>query len=518
VSTEQLLNGRARAALATTRARRGDHARRRARPGAAAIASCLTGLLLLVVACVASATPPIETWQTTEGAKVLFSPAPDLPMVDVRVVFDAGSARDGGQPGLAALTGAMLDQGAGDLDANSIAERIESVGAKLSTGAGRDMATVSLRSLTDPKALEPAVETLLRVLGEPTFDAGELERVRRNTLTALRLAEQDPGSVASKAFYRAVFGEHPYASDPSGTPESVSAVEADDLRAFHQRYYTAPNATIAIVGALSRPQAETLAGRISATLPAGEAPPPLPQVPDLSGASEARIAFPSSQTHILAGQPGMSRGDPDYFPLYVGNHILGGGGLVSLLMDEVREERGLSYSVYSYFAPMARPGPFTLGLQTKNDQADQALSVLLDTLERFVTDGPTADELESAKKNLTGGFPLRIASNAKVVQYLAVIGFYDLPLDYLERFTDRVDAVTSEQIRDAFRRRVQPERLAVVMVGGGEPGSEDPGAPNEPSGKDAAPALAPPVPAMGGEQPPPAPLQAPTIGRGGGQD
>ena len=494
------------------RVRRAGHAAARCAKNRTTLVTRLAGLLLVAVASVAGATPTIATWQTTEGAKVLFSPAPDLPMVDVQVVFDAGSARDGVQPGLAALTGAMLDQGAGDLDADAIAERIESVGAELSAGAGRDMVTISLRSLTDPKALEPAVDTLLRVLGEPTFDTGELERVRRNTLTALRLAEQDPGSVASKAFYRAVFGDHPYASDPSGTPESVSSIQADDLRTFHQRYYTAPNATIAIVGALTRGEAEGLAGRISAVLPAGEAPAPLPPVPALPGASEARIAFPSSQTHILAGHPGMSRGDPDYFALYVGNHILGGSGLVSLLMDEVREARGLSYSVYSYFAPMARSGPFTLGLQTKNDQADQALSVLLDTLRRFVTDGPTAEELDAAKKNLTGGFPLRIASNANVVQYLAVIGFYDLPLDYLERFTERVEAVSAEQIRDAFRRRVHPERLAVVMVGGGDPSSESAGAA---AASSTSPALAPPPPAANGQAPPPAPLQAPTIGRGG---
>jgi zinc protease len=179
-----------------------------------------------------------------------------------------------------------------------------------------------------------------------------------------------------------------------------------------------------------------------------------------------QIDFPSSQTHLYAGQPGMSRGDPDYFPLYVGNHILGGSGLVSILMHEVREKRGLSYSVYSYFAPMAERGPMILGLQTKNTQADEARGVLLDTLQRFVDQGPTDDELEAAVKNITGGFPLRIASNSNIVQYLAMIGFYDLPLDYLDQFTGRVSAVTKEQIRDAYQRRVHPDRLAVVLVGG----------------------------------------------------
>jgi zinc protease len=180
-----------------------------------------------------------------------------------------------------------------------------------------------------------------------------------------------------------------------------------------------------------------------------------------------RIDFPSSQTHVYLGQPGMRRGDPDYFPLYVGNHILGGSGLVSLLMHEVREKRGLSYSTYSYFAPMAVRGPMIMGLQTKNDQAEEARGVLLDTLQRFIDEGPTDDELDAALKNITGGFPLRIDSNSDVVSYLSVIGFYDLPLDYLDRFTDRVSSVTKEQIRDAYRRRVHPQRLAMVLVGGG---------------------------------------------------
>jgi zinc protease len=173
----------------------------------------------------------------------------------------------------------------------------------------------------------------------------------------------------------------------------------------------------------------------------------------------------------------MYRGDPDYFALYLGNHILGGSGLVSLLMEEVREKRGLSYSVFSYFVPMARKGPLLMGLQTQNAQAGVAQEVLLQTLERFIDEGPTQAQLEAAVKNLTGGFPLRIAGNSSIVNYLSVIGFYDLPLDYLDRFPDRIRAVTAEQIRDAFQRRVDPARLAVVAVGappesGSEPGSE----------------------------------------------
>ena len=435
------------------------------RSGLGPLARIALGGVGLLLTAAAVAAPQIQSWQTSNGARVLFVAAPDLPMVDVRVVFDAGSARDGDKSGLASMTADMLTEGAGGLSADEIAERVESVGAEIGTGAERDMAWASMRSLTDPAAMNTAADTLTKVLSAPAFDPGELARVRENRLIALRLAEQDPGTVGQKALYKAVFGDHPYASDSSGTAETVAALTQDDLVQFHGRYYTAPNATVAIVGDLDRPEAWQLAERVSRDLPEGPAAPDLPPVSDLDHAIAEQIAFPSSQSHVFMGQPGMARGDRDYFPLYVGNHILGGSGLVSLLMEEVREKRGLSYSTYSYFLPMAQRGPLLMGLQTKNEQRDEAQAVMTDTLNRFIEQGPTEDELEAAIKNITGGFPLRIASNAKVVQYLAMIGFYDLPLDYLDTFNERVSTVTREQIRDAFQRRVHPQRLAVVTVG-----------------------------------------------------
>ena len=166
------------------------------------------------------------------------------------------------------------------------------------------------------------------------------------------------------------------------------------------------------------------------------------------------------------GAPGMRRGDPDYFPLYVGNHVLGGGGLVSRLHEEVREQRGLSYSVNSYFSPMEQNGPYLLSLQTRNDQVDEALAVMRETLEEFVDKGPTEKELIASKKNITGGFPLRIESNSKILDYITMIGFYDLPLDYLETFNASVMAVTREQIVDAYQRRVSPDTMVTIIVGG----------------------------------------------------
>jgi len=427
------------------------------------------GLLALLWASPLWAGPKIQTWSTANGARVLYVEAPELPMVDVRVVLDAAASRES-KPGVASLTNSMLTQGAfveggGEWNADQIAERMESVGAELGSGSLRDMTWVSVRTLTREPALGTALETLATVLGNPSFPAADLERLRKSTLVALRRSEQKPRSVAKQAFYRAVFGDHPYAGDPLGTKESVEALTREDLLQHYRRHYVAKNAVVALVGAVSREQAGRIAEQVTAGLAAGEPAPTLPPVADPQAQQLQRLDFPSSQSHLLIGQPGMSRKDPDYFALYVGNHILGGNGLVSILSDEVREKRGLSYSVYSYFMPMRERGPFIMGLQTKNSQAEQAREVLLQTLERFMQQGPSAEELTASKQNITGGFPLRISSNGKIVEYLAVIGFYDLPLDYLERFNERVEAVTAEQIRDAFARRMHPEKFVTIVVG-----------------------------------------------------
>jgi zinc protease len=189
-------------------------------------------------------------------------------------------------------------------------------------------------------------------------------------------------------------------------------------------------------------------------------------VSELADAQLIQQTYPSTQTTILMGQPGISRDDPDYFPLYVGNHILGGSGLVSQLSDELREKRGLTYGVYSYFRPMQQLGPYQFALQTRNEKAQEALQVLRDTLTAFIEKGPTEADLASAKQNITGGFALRVDSNSKIADYLAMIGFYDLPLDYLDSFNDKVNAVTVAQIKDAFERRVNADKMLTVLVGG----------------------------------------------------
>lgn len=426
-------------------------------------------LLVLLLGCWAlgavAASPKIESWITSKGARVMFVHSGGLPMLDVRVVFDAGSARDGETPGLAVFTNAMLTQGAGHWDANQLAQRLDSRGIQLGAGALRDMAWVSVRTLSEPPIRKVAVATLAKILSSPRFDAAAIDRVRQQMLVGLRQAEQSPAEVASRRFYRTLYGDHPYAHAPDGSAGSLQTINASLLHVFLRKYYVAANAVIAIVGDVDRKQAEQIAERITAGLQRGRHAPPLPQPQPVPG-GELRQRFPSSQTHILLGELGVARGDPDWFPLYVGNHILGGSGLVSILGEQVRNKRGLAYSVGSSFIPMRVAGPFLITAQTRNAKAGETLRVLQHTLAHFVLQGPTRQQLERAKRNIIGSFPLAVADNADIVNYISMIGFYGLPTDWLDTFTRKVAKVSLQQVRDAFARHVTPAHEIAVVVGG----------------------------------------------------
>ena len=430
-------------------------------------------VLLLCFAGPVLAGPKIQTWETSGGTPVYFVEAHELPMVDIQITFDAGSARDPESlHGLSAITSSLLAEGAAGLSADQISFEFEGLGANFGANAGYDSASVSLRSLSDKKKLGSAVKTLLKVLSKPDFPAQAIERQRKRFLIGIQQKKQSPSAVAREAFYSAVYGEHPYAHPQSGSEESISVIKREDIVSFYQSYYVRGNAVIAIVGDLKRRQAKKLAEKIGRAVRKGKAAPSLPQVSMLEKKQLLNIEHPSTQTHILLGQPGLTRGDADYFPLYVGNHILGGSGLVSMLFKEVREKRALSYSAYSYFSPMRKKGPFIAGLSTRADQANAALKVLQDTIESFVEKGPSEAALQAAKKNITGGFPLRIDSNSNILGYVAVIGFYKLPLDYLDTFTSKIEAVSVDDIREAMSRRLQTDSFATVMVGPGAQNSE----------------------------------------------
>lgn len=406
----------------------------------------------------------IQSWTTPGGTKVFFVESRALPIVDVQVDFRAaGTEAPVGKAGLAGLTRSLLDAGAGTLDEDAIANRIADLGTQIGGGADMDRASLSLRSLSNPAERDGAVALLATLIQQPTFPAAAVEREKARSIASLKEADTQPDAILSRRFAAAVYPDHAYGRLP--TVETVSAITRDDLTDFHKRHYTSGRAVVSIVGDVSRPEAEAIATRLTGALPAGEAPVQTVNT-TLPERQTIRVPNPSAQAHVAIGQPGIRRGDPDFFPLVVGNYILGGGGFVSRLTREVREKRGYAYSVYSYFAPQRDVGPFQIGLQTKGSQADDALRVVASTLDEFLAKGPTEAELQAAKDNLINGFALRLDSNRKMLEQVAVIGSYGLSLDYLDTYRDKVKAVTVQQIRDAFKRHVSPDHLVTVVVGG----------------------------------------------------
>lgn len=417
---------------------------------------------------------PIQHWTEPNGAKVYLVESPVIPMVDVQIDFDAGTRRDpAGQSGLSTAVAAMASKGvkpaggAPALDENGLGEAWADLGASFEAGTDNDSLHYTLRSLTDPPLLDKAARLAARQIGEPSFPADVWPRDRARWIASLKEANTRPATVATQAFAAAVYGSHPYGVRT--TEESLQRITIADMQAFHAQHIAACRAKVSIVGAVSRAQAQTLVETLLSRLPAsaGCAPlPPVGEIAALTAPAELNIPFASAQAHVLIGQPGFQRRDPDFLALLVGNHILGGGGFVSRLTHEVREQRGLSYSVYSYFAAGLHAGAFTVGLQTRPDQAAQAVKVSRDVIARFVAEGPTEAELRAAKDNLIGGFALRIDSNKKLLANVANIAWNELPLDYLDQWTKKVEALTVADVRAAMARKLQPERMVTVVVGG----------------------------------------------------
>ncbi len=438
-----------------------------------AVGAMMAGAMAIFGLNSAQAALPIQHWQQANGVAVYLVESPSVPMVDVQVDFDAGSRRDpAAQAGLASVTAGMTAKGVravgseAALDENALGEAWADLGAAFSASASSDRMSFSLRSLTYPDLLARAVALAARQLAEPSFPPEVWARERERLGASIREANTRPATVAARAFSQGVYGTHPYGYEM--TEATLARISVADMQALQARAVRPCAAKVSIVGAVTRAQAETLVTQLLARLPAGgcEAQPAVGEVAALTQASEQHIPFDSAQAHVLIGQPGYKRDDPDFFPLLVGNYILGGGGFVSRLTTEVREKRGLSYSVYSYFAPALHAGAYTVGLQTRPDQAAQAVQVAREVVRKFVAEGPTEAELKAAKDNLIGGFALRIDSNRKLLDNVANIAWNNLPLDYLDTWTQQVARVTVADIKAAFARKLQPERMVTVVVGG----------------------------------------------------
>jgi zinc protease len=414
------------------------------------------------------ATLPIQHWQATSGAQVYFVQSRDLPILDINVEFSAGSSTDTPEKsGRAALTLHLFDLGAGGLTEDQISKALADVGAQLSADFDPDRAGMSLRTLSSARERKQALDIFSRVIQQPEFPAKTLEREKARVIAGLKEADTKPEVIGDRKLMKMLYGSHPYGLRGSGEVDTVKSLQRDELVNFYKSHYTAGDAVVSIMGDVSRAEAadiaELLTKNLSRETPADVLPPVSQPAPDVE-----KIPHPATQSHILLAYPGLQRKDPDYFQLVVGNHILGGGGFTSRLMEEIRSKRGLVYSVHSHFSPLKEKGPFVVGLQTRKEQSEEALAVTRKVLSDFVANGPTEKELVEAKQNIIGSFPLRIDSNKKILGYLSLIGFYQLPLTYLDDYITAVERVTVAQIKDSFQRRVDPAGMVTVIVGAAE--------------------------------------------------
>lgn len=434
------------------------------------IAACLFAFGLLGNA---RAILPVDKLDSYKGAKAYLVQTKALPMVDIEVSIDAGNRYDpAGKSGLADMTAGLMNYGVkgdnGVLTEAQIADEIADLGANIGLSVSGERAILRIRSLSRKDLRDRAVKLAAAMLSSPTYDQKIVEREKQRTITSLQEAETKPEYVLERRFKKSVYGDYPLADSPS--VKSVAAVNTSDLKQFHQQFYRGDRMIVSIVGDVDRAEANEIVQVLLKQIP--QSGQPIAKLPKLQRSPiepltqrEIQIPFDSQQAHIAMGMTAVARSNPDYFPLLVGNYILGGGGFVSRLMSEVREKRGLAYSVFSYFAPGKDTGIFQAGLQTRNDQASQALEVMSSTITQFIAEGPTPSELIAAKANLVNGYPLRIDNNRKLLDNLSSIVWNDLPLDTMEVWTKQVEAVSLEQVKAAFQKYLAMDRMKIVVLG-----------------------------------------------------
>ncbi|MCG3882348.1 pitrilysin family protein [Psychrobacter sp. Ps3] len=422
--------------------------------------------------------PDIEHFTTVSGVPVSFVRTTALPIVDIDLRFNAGSARDGSIRkqgfGIANMTATMLTQGTETRDEDDFTRAVETLGITLNSSAYKDMFIVSLRSLSDDEHLLPAIDLMTQMLTDPTFDEQILARNKARLLVGLQQQKQDPGSLASLAFNKALYGTHPYAHPSSGTLETVPTLNQKDLQDFQNRYLVANNASLAMTGHLTLAQAKRLANDITNNLPRGKTAPILPEPKPLTQSQNIHIDFPSTQTTVLMGQLGTKRAtDPiaqqQQTNFAVGNDVLAGGNFNARLMTEIRQNLGYTYGISGAMNPMLARGPYQIGFSTRNDKAraaiDASLGVINDTLE----EGITKDEMRLTTDNLKNSFPMSFASNAGINGLLGMMNFYHLPDSYLKDYVSRIDSVKLAEVNETLRSTLDTNKFLIVTVGADDP-------------------------------------------------
>jgi len=425
----------------------------------------LSALLLHITAADANPSFRILHWKTSNGAEVVFYQAMDVPMLDISIAFRAGSAFDKKNYGLSMLTTTLLDQGNSGLSSDAIAKKLAETGAQYEGGSTKDMALLRLRTLTEKTALNKAIGVFASILSHPDFTKEAFLREKNQQLMAITQSQESPDELANQRFFQALYKNHPYAHPVNGDQQSVSQITIEQINDFYHQYFVSHNALIVLVGAIDKPTAVQIAERLFKELPTGKAAPTVPMPTMLNEAVDIEVNFPSSQTAIRLGQLGMTHHDQHFFPLQVGNYILGGGSMVSQLAKELREKKGLTYGVYSQFSPMLARGPFLISLSTKNNQANLAGQLTRETMAKFIENGPSEAELQAAKHYLTGNFPISLSSNRQIAEVLLRMTFYHLPNDFLKTYVERINAVSTAEVKAAFKADINPKKLLQVTVG-----------------------------------------------------
>lgn len=430
------------------------------------------GLAALAVASLAVLTPfssPAEAMKIQKvtspgGIEAWLVEERKVPLLAMRFMFEGGSSQDPkGREGVANFVSGMLDEGAGDLNSLAFQTRMEELAMRLSFNDARDAFYGSFETLTANR--EPAIEMLRIALTAPRFDADAIERVRKQIMTSLAFAAKDPDRVADKAWYAAAFPDHPYGRPTSGTTESIAAVQREDLTAYTQRVFARDNLKVVAVGDIDAKALGLLLDRVFGGLPAKSKLTPVPYVAPKSGGRIDVVEMDVPQSVAVFGRGAMKRKDPDFIAAFVMNQILGGGGFASRLMEEVREKRGLAYSVYSYLAPFQHASIFSGGVATKNEEIAQSIEVIKGELKRMAAEGPTAEELANAKSYLMGSYALRFDTNAKIANQLLGILQEDLGIDYVDRRNKEIEAVTLADVKRVAERVLKADDLIVTVVG-----------------------------------------------------
>ena len=423
----------------------------------------LFSLLISLLAPPVSATMRPQRSVLGNGMILLTSEQKALPMVSIELLIDAGSRHDPPrQEGLANLTARLLTYGTQRRTALEISDTLDFIGAGLSTACGEDLATVSMTVLK--KDLGTGLELLAEVLTRSTFPQEEIDRQKQSIIGSIRAREEDPGDIAQRKFEAALFPQSPYGRPVEGSEASVKGLAQQNLRDFYERYYRPNGLILSVVGDISHQEIARALSEAFRSWSKGEPVTP-PVAPSTIGKAETiKVNKDLTQANIVLGHEGVGRENPDYYALQVMNYILGGGGFSSRALDAIRNERGLAYSVYSYFSAEKGRGTFEFIMQTRNETALEAIRIARAEMRRIREELVSEEELSDAKDYLTGSFALRFDTNRRVANFLAQMEYFQLGLDYPDRYPGLIQKVTREEIQRVAQRYLRPETLITVIV------------------------------------------------------